>query len=88
MVHSTSWKTWNDLEKGLSTDIISHYIFETFSRAYRVLDQNRELLDNLVSKLMIKCRIQEIDTIEDINYYLNINFFILLITNKKYNYSK
>ncbi len=70
LVHSTSWKTWNDLEKGLSTDIISHYIFETFSRAYRVLDENRELLDNLVSKLMIKSRIQEIDTIENINNYI------------------
>ena len=49
-VHTTTWKTWADLEKGLTTDLLFHYIFESFAQVYKILDTNRELLDQLVSK--------------------------------------
>jgi hypothetical protein len=59
-----NWKTWFDLEKGLSSDIINHFVFETFSRTYNIFDQNRELLDHFVTKLSRKTKIQEIESID------------------------
>ena len=53
-----SWKTWFDLEKGLSSDIINHFVFETFSQTYSIFDQNRELIDHFVAKLSSKTKIE------------------------------
>jgi hypothetical protein len=69
---SYSWKTWFDLEKGLSSDIINHYVFETFSRTYMIFDDNRELLDHFVAKLTSKTMMQEIESIDHVRSILSV----------------
>lgn len=65
-LQSTSWKSWYDFEKGLTTDIMNHYIVEVYTQTYRVLNSNRELLDNFVAKVLINYHLQEIDLISNL----------------------
>ena len=67
-----SWKTWFDLEKGLSSDIINHFVFETFSQTYSIFDQNRELIDHFVAKLSSKTKMQEIESLDNVRSILTV----------------
>jgi SpoVK/Ycf46/Vps4 family AAA+-type ATPase len=45
------WNYWFSLEADLN-NIYSHYIYESFTKAYKTIDQNREILDFYSAKLL------------------------------------
>nr|YP_009632306.1 cell division protein [Parallela transversalis]AYQ22895.1 cell division protein [Parallela transversalis] len=60
MLSSGYWADWFKIEKITHQDIYSHFIFESFFKAYQILDQNRELLDSLSYQFLRKGRLPEI----------------------------